>query len=562
MSATAADTFSIGVVIPIYNHPETIADLVDAIGQHQLPCLIVDDGSDDRTQAVLADLATRPGVQVHRLPQNQGKGAACRMGLRLLAKQGCTHALQLDADGQHDPADIPSFIAAARAHPQALVLGKPRYDHSVPRSRLIGRYATHIWVWIETMSLAIHDTMCGFRMYPLAATLPVLDSPLIGNRMDFDTSIVVRLYWQRVHVINLSTPVRYPADGISHFRLLRDNLRISWMHTCLVMAMLPRLPSLLVRPSQEVHYPPQDWLSVAERGSLLGMRFTLLLYRLLGYRICAAFMHLIVGYFWLTGRQARQHSRTYLRQLASTERGRAALGHAPGWRDTYRHLCEYGYAILDKFAAWMNDLERHHLEWDNYDEIKAVLQRRQGAILLGAHIGNPEVIRAMSVRLGTARVNALMIVHNAPRFNRLLREVDQRSDLRLIAVHEMDASLALELRERLEAGELVALMGDRITPGSNTRVFRLPFLGREAAIPQGPYILASLLDHPVYLLFVTRTGFRRYRVHMEKFADSLSMPRAGRLANLQAAAARFVGRMEEVCYRTPYQWFNFYDYWQ
>ena len=121
------------------------------------------------------------------------------------------------------------------------------YDDSVPKGRLVGRYATHIWVWINTLSLDISDSMCGFRMYPLAATLAMLDRNHVGQRMDFDVEVIVRLHWAGVPIRNLPTQVRYPLDGVSHFDLWRDNVRISRMHARLFFGMLPRAPRLLAR---------------------------------------------------------------------------------------------------------------------------------------------------------------------------------------------------------------------------------------------------------------------------------------------------------------------------
>jgi glycosyltransferase involved in cell wall biosynthesis len=236
------------VVIPVYNHPDTIAPVTAAVRAHGLECLLVDDGSDATTQAAVQRLAAQDaGVHALRLDTNQGKGAAMVAGFREAARRGCTHVLQIDADGQHATADIPRFIEQARSQPQAVIAGCPVYDASVPRGRLYGRYLTHVWVWINTLSLDIRDSMCGFRCYPLASLLPLIEQVRIGRRMDFDSDVIVRLHWRGVPVVNLPTRVTYPQDGISHFRMLGDNVRISLMHTRLFFGMLARLPLLLWR---------------------------------------------------------------------------------------------------------------------------------------------------------------------------------------------------------------------------------------------------------------------------------------------------------------------------
>jgi len=234
-------------VIPVYNHGGTVGAVAALLREQGLPVLLVDDGSDAATATRLDELARQDGIRLLRLPHNQGKGAAVIAGMRAAAEQGYTHGLQIDADGQHDASDAVRFLTAARARPEALICGCPVYDESVPRARLYGRYATHIWVWINTLGFAVRDSMCGFRIYPLRSTLPLLAHASLGRRMDFDTEIAVRLVWAGVPVVNQPTRVHYPPGGISHFRIWRDNVLISAMHTRLFFGMLWRSPILLAR---------------------------------------------------------------------------------------------------------------------------------------------------------------------------------------------------------------------------------------------------------------------------------------------------------------------------
>lgn len=246
---TSTDPFRLLVVIPVFNHAHAITALVQTLQAQSQSCLLVDDGSEPGCAAVLADLAAHAPSQVAllRLPSNQGKGAAVMAGLREADRRGYSHALQIDADGQHDCHDVPGFVAAARENPQAVIVGAPIFDSSVPKGRLYGRYATHIWVWINTLSFDIRDSMCGFRVYPLDACLPLLDQTALGQRMDFDSEVLVRLHWQGQAIINRPTRVIYPQDGVSHFDVWHDNVRISRMHARLFFGMLVRLPRLLLR---------------------------------------------------------------------------------------------------------------------------------------------------------------------------------------------------------------------------------------------------------------------------------------------------------------------------
>lgn len=239
--------FQLIVLIPVYDHEAAIGALVQRVLALALPCLLVDDGSHAACACALDRLAQSPGVHLLRLPQNRGKGGAVMAGLREAARLGATHALQIDADGQHDPGDIPAFVADARHAPNAVICGRSDYDASVPKARLYGRYLTHVWVWINTLSLQLRDTMCGFRVYPLASALVVLEQEKLGSRMDFDTEILVRLCWRGVRMIQRKTRVTYPKDGVSHFHVWRDNWRISVMHARLFLGMLRRAPRLLAQ---------------------------------------------------------------------------------------------------------------------------------------------------------------------------------------------------------------------------------------------------------------------------------------------------------------------------
>jgi len=243
------ETMTCCVVIPVFDHEHAIGTVVDAILQHQLPCILVDDGSSAgcANKLTALTLASPQQISLVRLDENQGKGAAVIAGIKAAYEKGYTHALQIDADGQHAMGDIPRFLNAAAEHPLAIVTGSPVFDESIPKIRFYSRYLTHVFVWLNTLSFDIKDSMCGFRLYPLDLVMALLAQQNIGRRMNFDTDILVRLHWKGVEVINLPTRVTYPTDGVSHFRLWFDNLLITRMHCQHFFGMLLRLPVLLVR---------------------------------------------------------------------------------------------------------------------------------------------------------------------------------------------------------------------------------------------------------------------------------------------------------------------------
>lgn len=235
-------------IIPNYNHPQVIDDVLLKIKPYGFPCYLVDDGSNESTRKLLMRLAEEHNwVKYIRMDHNQGKGAAVMTGFEKAYSDGVTHAIQVDADGQHDLKDIVKLVRVAKENPQKLISGQPIYDESIPKSRYYARYLTHVWVWVETLSFGITDSMCGFRVYPLKETCDLIQKQFIGKRMDFDTEIMVKLYWKEVYPIMISTKVIYPKNNTSNFNIWHDNWLITKMHVRLVFGMLIRVPALLLR---------------------------------------------------------------------------------------------------------------------------------------------------------------------------------------------------------------------------------------------------------------------------------------------------------------------------
>lgn len=557
------------LLIPCYNHAGPLAAVLARLAEFKLPCLLVDDGSEPVAAAALDALAAQhPWVSLLRHSHNQGKGGAVMTGLRRAHKLGFSHALQVDADGQHDLADLPALLAEARQHPAALVSGRPLYDDSVPKGRLYGRYITHVWVWIETLSFAIKDSMCGFRVYPLASTCALLERVALGRRMDFDTEVMVRLHWAGVPMRFVPTRVIYPVDGRSHFRLFRDNLDLSWMHTRLVCRLLwdlllrlcrwpARLGARLTRLWRERR---THWSRTPERGSLLGMQIMLASYRLLGRRGFSLLLYPVIGYFWLTGRAQREASRAYLARLEAFANAQGvALPAEP--RSSFRHFLRFGEAALDKLAGWRGDITEQQVELVGAEHYQAAINSGKGVLLLGSHLGDLELCRALGSRKQGLRINALVFTRHAARFNALLKQINPDSHLNLIQVQELGADTAILLKEKLERGEWVVIVGDRTSVTREKRVIWADFLGAPAPFPLGPFVLSSVLGCSVYLMFGLKEQ-GRFRVHFEPFADGQPLPRQGRQQILASRVQAYADRLQHHCLRAPLDWFNFFDFWQ
>jgi len=239
------------IVIPHYQQYENFKAFLPEILKLGITCIVVDDGSVEkikkRMRGRITYLSKKLNCECHLIEHdvNKGKGAAIHTGSRIARNFGFTHILQIDADGQHDAGDINDFIALSKDHPLDIIAGNPIFDQTVPKERLYGRKVTDFFVAIETMSLGIKDSLCGFRLYPLEYFEKVHEDYSIGPRMDFDTDILVKLVWMEAQFRFIDTQVVYLNDDSSHFNYLKDNGRLVWLHTKLLAGLVLQLPNLI-----------------------------------------------------------------------------------------------------------------------------------------------------------------------------------------------------------------------------------------------------------------------------------------------------------------------------
>jgi len=546
-------------IIPSHNHHLAIEAVIADMHDLGLEVWVIDDASDQPTADALAALhAPLAGVTVIRRAINGGKGAAVADGLRRVAAAGFTHAVQIDADGQHDRAVLPQMLGFSRQHPDAMVIGQAMFDRSAPLGRRIGRWVTHLWVFIETLSLRLRDTMCGCRVYPLVTTVAVLDRAKIGTRMDFDSEILVRLFWRGVPPVMVPVQVTYPPNNTSNFNIWRDNWLLTRMHTRLVLIMLWRLPRILTtRPRPITRLSVRShWATLDERGRYLGLRIGVLLWRLLGRRGCLIVLSPVVAYFWLTGSQSRRASLQFLAR-AFAARGD---GRHPSWGASLGHFMHYAARILDGFIARIGGADARMIISDDPAGLAKFAADPRGGIIIVAHLGNAELSRALLDARSQARLVVLVHTRHAMHYERLLREYGADAHVTLIEVTDIGPETAIALRARVDAGDWIVIAGDRTPVTGTTRVSRVPFLGHDAPLSHGPYILASLMECPVWLLFCRRVG-GRHVLSIAPFADKVVLPRRTRLATLADYATTYAVALETEVLKDPFQWYNFYDFW-
>ena len=544
-------------VIPSHNHWQAMPAIVERLRALGLAVFVIDDGSEPPARMALAALdAPGQGVRVTRLDVNRGKGAAVLAGFGLARAAGFSHCLQVDADGQHDMTAVADMLALAQNRPEAVVAGWAVYDGSAPLGRVMGRWITHVCVWIETLSFGIRNSMCGLRVYPLAAVAALIDKGAgIGEGMDFDTEIIVRLHRAGTPVVNHPVRVAYPPGNLSNFRMWRDNWRITRMHTRLLLGTLFTWPALLWKRRRRAA-AATHWAGLAERGLYWGLQISAWAYRLLGRRGCMAVLAPVVLYFYLTAGERRRASLDFL------ARAFAASGRSPpGWWDGYRHFMSFARRALDSFIAWMGRMPADAVVPAEVEALEEATSQTRGAVFIVSHHGNVDISRALLDADTRRRVVVLMHTRHAENYNRILREFNPEAAVNTFQVTEMGPDTAIALEQRVENGDWLFIAGDRTPVGGGRRTSVAPFLGTPAEFSQGPYLMAALLDCPVYLFFCRREG-ERYGLRVERLAERIVLPRGRRGEALAAYAATYAARLEKHVLEDPFQWYNFYDFWR
>jgi len=296
------------------------------------------------------------------------------------------------------------------------------------------------------------------------------------------------------------------------------------------------------------------WSGVSEAGTVLGMRSLLLVYQLTGRWGFRLILLPVMAYYYLTQAGARRASGEYLYNLSRFGKG-ISLPHA------FFHFMSFGEALLDKFLVWMGRIRRDDVVFHNTELFAQLDQSDRGAVIVVSHLGNTEICSALAHQMPGLRLTVLVYTRHAEKFNSLMKRFNSSACIELLQVTEVTPATAMMLSERVDAGEIVVIAGDRTPVTGGGRVSEVSFLGQQALMPQGAFILASLLKCPVYLMFCLKQK-KQYHLYLELFSEKIRFSRKQRDEAITAVVQQYAERLEFYCLKAPLQWFNFFPFWQ
>lgn len=595
-------------LVPYYNHPATIKPLSAHLKGFGLDILIIDDGSDEISKQALRELEAEfqneaqnaaPNSQdsgsklfIYTRANNGGKGAAVKDGLKYANELGYTHALQIDADMQHDIASIETLLSLSAQHPTALIAAAPKFDKSAPKSRLYARKITNFWVHLNTLSFNIKDSMCGFRVYALKPILPLLER-LSANRMDFDIEILLRAFKNGVSIIWCETPVKYDEKGVSHFKAFKDNLLISKTHAkhffLLPFYAPKRLKNVLFKSkfkkaqnsgahknlssnlnknsssrqgfeSSNLNLDENSnqslkkaWFERKEKGNSFWLKLTLFLVQVLPKPILSLCVGVVSFIYYLFSKEERANLRAFYENL------HAFSGQKRLW--VYRNFYAFAYSICDKIAVWKKQIRLKDLRFSDksllYNELVGA---KKGHIIIGAHFGNIEITRAISNEEKVLKMTILMHRKNAEKFLNFLGALSNK-ELEIIFVDDFDISTMLRLKQIIEDGGHIGIMGDRVSV-SGSKNARASFLNKPCLLPQGAFLLAHLLKTKLSFLSCDKEK-SHFNVNFMpiNYDETGLLSFENRSSELEFCMRKYIANLEKLVMKNPTQWFNFYDFW-
>lgn len=522
------------VVIPTFNNQGTLKDVVRGVQKITPHILVINDGSTDQTSEILNEISVP--YLTHEL--NLGKGEAIRTALRYAKEQGYNTIITFDADGQHLPEDLETMMAELQNSPDSLVIGSRRMGEeagAVPFSSKFGRQFSNFWIWAETGQW-LEDTQSGFRSYPVNS-IPF--EGIKASRYDFEIEIIVRAIWHHIPVKSLSIGVYYPTpeERISHFHPWVDNARLSKIHSILVTKNILSLVSFgLLFPKQ---------IRPKRRKEKSGAGILDFMLRLFGKRTCYALALFPIIFYYLFDSSTRKVFREFNGQTGSTP------SRLDRWFPGLINYIYFSLGLIDKLYLAHNPLHKPKITREG-----PTYNITPGSILLGSHMGDWMYCGdGLSKNYPIDSVAVLMDVKHNPNFVKRLGSLKD-SKIKIIDSAQDPINLVLAIREVLDENGVLCLMADRTIPGGVSK--SLPFLGKAAQFPMGPYQLAKVLKKPVYAFVCTKDGMTPsspYLVEYEKLWDGEETLASHELAS------RYVQFLEHQVKKKSAHWFNFYPFW-
>ena len=305
----------------------------------------------------------------------------------------------------------------------------------------------------------------------------------------------------------------------------------------------------------------KHWSSMGERGSILGLKILFTFYKYGGRYLAQLILYPVILYFFITGKTSRTASQNYLAKMYQA----GYLAKKPGLWLSFKHFLAMGFAALDKIDVWLGKICMSSINHVNYDVFAPLLTANKGALIIGSHLGNLEICRALANDNTGARFNVLVFTEHAQQFNDLINSLHSDVKVNLIEVTEMGPDLAMMLQEKISQGEYVVIAGDRTSTTVAGRVIYNDFLGEQAPFSQGPFILAGILQCPVLMMFCLKahpSAKHAYDLIFEQLSPGIHWTRKTRQLELDQLVKNYAETLEKYCARYPLQWFNFFDFWQ
>lgn len=524
------------IVVPVFNNEGAVSGVLAGVAALGLPVLVVDDGSTDGSASAL------DAFPVHRIrfPENRGKGLAIRRALSWAEERGFSHIITLDADGQHSPGDIPRFLDKIREAPEAVIIGKRDFGRGVPGGSRFGRRWSNLWIRIAS-GVATPDSQSGFRAYPVR---PLSRLKYLGSRYEFEVEVLVRAVWAGLPLEWVDVSVRYfpPAERVSHFRPLKDNARISWIYTLLVLRrMIPFRRRSAPRGSS-----PSD--SYGNRAGHAVFRWVI---GKLGVRPAYGVLVPVIAYYVLFRPSAVRAAAPYLRRRFPGRGGLRMLWLA------YRHYFAFGRCLIDQAATNILGREGLRIDFPDADALRELSEEGRGLVLVVSHVG---VWHSALSTLDYLK-RPVYLNWRRERHSQSMGLTDFRKTGVEVRVISPDGFLGgiPELSLALTHGRIVAVMGDR---GHGSSAVRSEvFLGTPAGFPILPYHLAFTTNSDLVVFLTARTGPRRIFLRAAVWRMTEAQRELGKDRVCRELLQWYVGELERLVRDHPFMWYNFHDIW-